>query len=112
MREAVTRLNELLESGRDVDDVLRAAVDLLVGDPGIVWSGIRFVEDGVLVLGPSAGLPDEARRQTAPITYRGDEVGELVVDGVVDRSFLESMADMIAPHVLLGWDTGGEKWEP
>ena len=109
--EAIARLTEMI-GGSDVDDVLRAVVDLLVGDPSTTWAGIRFVEDGALVLGPSAGTPDETRRQTTQIVYRGDEVGQLVVDGTVDPGFLERVASLIAPSVLLGWDTGGEAWIP
>jgi hypothetical protein len=109
---ALAGLAEIVEGGGDVDDVLRAAVDLLVGDPSISWAAVRFVEDGALVLGPSAGVPDETRRLTAPIRYRGDDVGELVVDGAADLAFLEQVAATIAPYVLLGWDTGGEDWEP
>jgi len=110
--EALSRLSEILESGGDVDDLLRAAVAALVADPSIVWAGIRFLEEGELVLGPSAGEPDETRRLTAPIAYRDGTVGELVVDGDADAAFLERVAGLIAPYVLLGWDTGGEAWEP
>jgi hypothetical protein len=110
--ETLFALAEIIGGGGDVDDVLRAAADLLVDEPSIVWAGIRFVEDGVLVLGPSAGVPDESRRRTAPIVYREDEVGELIVDGNVEHAFLEQVASAIAPYVLLGWDTGGEAWVP
>ena len=106
------RLAEIVGGDGDVDDVLRAAVDLLAAEPSISWAGIRFVEDGALVLGPSAGTPDESRRHTAPIVYRGDEVGELAVDGDAAFGLLEQTAAVIAPYVLLGWDTGGEAWEP
>jgi len=110
--ETLTGLAEIIGSGGDVDDVLRAAVDLLVDGPSIVWAGIRFVEEGVLVLGPSAGVPDESLRRTAPIVYREEEVGELVVDGDAEHALLEQVAAAIAPYVLLGWDTGGEAWVP
>ena len=109
---ALSRLSEILDGGGDVDDVLRAAVAVLVADPSIVWAGIRFLEDGELVLGPSEGEPDEARRLTAPIAYRDGIAGELVVDGDAEAAFLERVAGLIAPYVLLGWDTGGEAWGP
>ena len=113
MSEAtLTGLGELLDAGGEVDDLLRSAVDLLVRDPSITWAGIRFVEDGALALGPSAGVPDESQRLTTPIRYRGDEVGELCVDGTVDAGFLAEVASTVAPYVLLGWDTGGEAWVP
>ena len=47
-----------------------------------------------------------------PITYRGNVVGELAVDGEPDTAVLEGVATRISEHVLLGWDTGGEAWEP
>jgi hypothetical protein len=110
--EALARLSEILDGGGDVDDALRAAVGELVTEPSIVWAGIRFLEEGGLLLGPSAGKPDEARRVTTPITYRDSTVGELVVDGDAEGAFLEQVARLISPHVLLGWDTGGEVWVP
>ncbi len=110
--EALSTLSEILDGGGDVDDVLRAAVAALVADPSIVWAGIRFLEEGELVLGPSAGEPDGARRVTAPIAYGDGTVGELVVDGDAEAAFLERVAGLIAPYVLLGWDTGGVEWVP
>ena len=29
-----------------------------------------------------------------------------------DRIFLERVADLVAVHCLVGWDTGGESWDP
>jgi len=107
--EAVDRV---LERGGDADDVLRGVVAALEDEPEIDWAGIFFLEDGELVLGPAAGAPDPARRAQVPIAYEGDRVGELVVDGETDRSLLERIAALVAAHVLLGWDTGGEAWEP
>jgi hypothetical protein len=83
-----------------------------VARPGVVWAGIAFVEDGELTLGPSAGVPDETNRHLAPVLYKGELVGELQVVGELDRVFLEGVADRISEHVLLGWDTGGEAWDP
>jgi len=105
-------LAALAEQGGDADDVLRSAVDLLVAEPHVSWAGIRFVEEGDLVPGPSAGTPDETRRRRAPIAYRDAPVGELAIDGEVDDAFLGRVADLLSEHVLLGWDTGGEEWVP
>jgi len=111
-RDAIASLADVLERGGDVDDALRAAVGILTETPGVEWAAIRFVEDGELVLGPSAGQPDEARRTATPIPYEGETVGELLVDGEVEPGTLDRVAEMIGPHVLLGWDTGGETWDP
>ena len=66
-REAVDRV---VGEGGDADDVLRAVVAKLAADPDIAWAGIGFLEAGELVLGPSAGSPDETRRHVATIAYR------------------------------------------
>lgn len=50
-------LERVLEAGREPDDVLRDAVSPLVGEPGIVWAGIAFLEQGDLVRGPSQAHP-------------------------------------------------------
>jgi putative methionine-R-sulfoxide reductase with GAF domain len=78
----------------------------------VAWAGIAFFEDGKLVLGPAAGEPHEIRRTRVPIAFRGEPVGELWVDGEADRGTLEQVADRLAAHVLIGWDTRGEQWEP
>jgi hypothetical protein len=102
----------ILSGGSDVDDVLRAVVQTLVERGGCTWAGISFAEGDALVAGPAAGEADEARRVTVPVSYRGERVGELAADGLVDRALLERVAELISAHVLLGWDTGGERWTP
>jgi hypothetical protein len=100
--------------GRDdePDDALRATVALLASQDGVAWAGIAFREEGEVVLGPEAGTPDPARRVRVPVAYDGSEVGELWVDGEAERSLLEQVAARVAPYVLIGWDTGGQGWEP
>ena len=51
-------------------------------------------------------------RVSVQIAYQGAVVGELAADGSADVALLERVAELIATHVLLGWDTGGEAWEP
>ena len=64
------------------------------------------------MLGPEAGIADPDSRVAAPVSYRDSRVGELAADGEVEIAVLEQVAARIATHVLLGWDTGGESWEP
>lgn len=109
---AIATIERLLAEATDADDVLRGAVSALAAEPGIVWAGIGFVEEGTLALGPAAGTPDEERRTRVPIVYRGELVGELWADGDPNGRLLEEAAERIAPHVLIGWDTRGEAWEP
>jgi hypothetical protein len=96
----------------DADDVLRQTVAELAGGEGCSWAGIFFVEDGALVLGPEAGAANEGRRRSVPVMWKGDKVAELAVDGEVDQARLEQVAAEIADLCLVGWDTGGEAWEP
>jgi hypothetical protein len=109
---AFEAIEQVLERGGEPDDVLRAAVSVLVETAGVSWAGVAFTEEGRLVLGPEAGTPDESRRARVPVRFQGSEVGELQVDGEVDPAFLERVAALISGHVLIGWDTAGEPWEP
>ena len=58
--------------------------------------------------------PDETRRTHVPVLWHGDRVAELAVDDAPeeDRNFLEYVAVLVSGHCLVGWDTGGEIWEP
>ena len=54
-----------------------------------------------------------------PISYENIVVAEIDIDsdlpaafGDEDRVFLERVAELISPHCLVGWDTGGDAWEP
>lgn len=105
-------LGTLLAESDDADEALRRAVQLLVREPGVSWAGIAFLEDGELALGPSAGEPRPADRHRFEIAFQGDSVGELQVDGEVEEAVLGQAADLLAAHVLIGWDTQGEAWEP
>ncbi|MBV8561576.1 MAG: hypothetical protein JOZ56_00655 [Actinobacteria bacterium] len=96
----------------DADDLLRRAIADLVAREDTAWAGIYFVEGEELVLGPQAGTPDPARRVAVPVEWRGDRIAELAADGAPDRALLESVAAEIADLCLVGWDTGGEPWDP
>jgi hypothetical protein len=109
---ALEALERILNRGGDADDVLRSAVAVLVDEPGISWAGVAFQEEGALTVGPQTGEPDETRRIRTPVVYRGSEVGELWVDGDAETAFLDRFALLISQHVLIGWDTQGERWDP
>jgi hypothetical protein len=109
---ALEALDRILNRGGDADEVLRSVVRVLADEPELDWAGIYFLEGGELQLGPQAGEPDELQRIRTPIAYRDAPVGELAVDGDADRAFLTRVATLISAHVLLGWDTGGETWQP
>jgi hypothetical protein len=111
---ALEAIDRILNRGGDADDILRQVVAVLHEQAGYAWAGIFFLEDGELALGPHAGAPDEARRTSVPATWQGDRVAELAVDDAPeeDRMFLERVAVLVSGHCLVGWDTGGESWEP
>jgi hypothetical protein len=96
----------------DADDQLKEVVARLAARDGCTWAGIFFVENGVLALGPESGEADEARRTTVPVTWRGERIAELAVDGDAGRDELETVAAEISELCLVGWDTAGEPWEP
>ena len=110
---ALDAIDRILNRGGDADDVLRDVVLVLREQvPQLAWAGVYFEERGRLVAGPASGEPDESRRVHVPVSYRGERVGELAVDGAASAAFLERVATLISAHVLIGWDTGGERWEP
>ena len=96
----------------DADDQLRSTVAALAARDGCTWAGVYFVEGDELVLGPEAGEPEPARRVTVPVVWRDTRVAELAVDGAVAAADLDAVAAEIAELCLVGWDTGGEEWEP
>jgi hypothetical protein len=114
--EALTAIEAIVERGGDADQILRDVVATLHTDAGYTWAGIFFVEDGTLALGPHAGTArgDQSARTTTPVTWQGERIAELAVDDAPeeDRKFLERVASLVADHCLVGWDTGGETWEP
>jgi len=106
------QIEAIVARGGDADEILRDLVAALA--ERYAWAGISFVEDGELVLGPHAGVPDEGSRTHVPVTFQGDRIAELAVDDAPeeDRTFLERVAELAAGHCLVGWDTGGEVWDP
>jgi L-methionine (R)-S-oxide reductase len=66
-----------------------------------------------------ACFPSTRSEIVVPISFEGRVVGEIDIDsdepaafGEGDREFLERVAALISPHCLVGWDTGGERWNP
>jgi hypothetical protein len=111
---ALEAVDRILNRGGDADDVLRQVVAVLHESAGYPWAGIFFLEEGELALGPEAGTADASRRASVPVMWQGDRVAELAVDDAPeeDRMFLERVAVLVSGHCLVGWDTGGESWEP
>lgn len=112
MTLALREIERVLAESDDADEALRETVRILAAEPGVVWAGIAFAEDGELILGPQAGTADPTRRIAVPVVWEGATVGEVRVDGETDEDALTRVAALVSSHVLLGWDTGGETWEP
>ena len=113
--DALEAVDRILERGGDADDVLRAVVAALHTDAGYPWAGIYFVEGDSLVLGPHAGAADApAAPPSIPVVWQGERIAELAIGDAPeeDRMFLERVALLVSGHCLVGWDTGGEIWEP
>src|SRR4051794_32623585 len=112
--DALSEIERILAAGGDADDVLRGVVHALHASAGYGWAGISFVEDGELQLGPQAGTRTGTPLTTVPVMWQGERVAELGIGDAPeeDRIFLERVADLVAGHCLVGWDTGGESWEP
>jgi hypothetical protein len=106
--EAIGSVERIVNRGGDADGVLRAVLEAL-HERGVSYAAVRFVENGVLVAGPSVGSPADAT--SVPVLYEGNRVGELSV-AVGNAAFAERLATLIAPYVLVGWDTAGEPWSP
>lgn len=116
---ALEAVDRILNRETEPDEVLRktvAAVHERVDH--YVWVGLSFVEEGELVLGPSAGeRPEGATLLETPVVYEGQRIGSLGValaEGAEptgdDTAFLERVAVLVSAHCLVGWDTGGVPW--
>ena len=108
----VGSVRRIVDDGDDADAILRGVVDRIASMPSATWAAIAFAESGELTIGPSSGDEDERRRTSTPISFEGSTVGELRVDGEIPADELRSIADILAPYVLIGWDTSGEAWDP
>lgn len=106
--EAIGAVERIVGRGGDADEVLHEVLDAL-HEHGVPCAAVRFVENGVLVEGPSVGSASDAT--TVPVLYDGNRIGELSL-AVADVAFAERLATLIAPYVLVGWDTAGEPWSP
>jgi len=108
--EAVERI---MNREGEADAILRGTVAVLAERFGC-FVGIRFVEDDDVRLGPAAGPPAPVVTEV-PVVYRGITVAEIVTDAALDRrdrATFTRIATIVSPFCLVGWDTGGEAWEP
>jgi hypothetical protein len=107
-RGAIEAVDRLVNRGGEADEVLRGVLASL-RERGVGHAAIRFVESGELVDGPSVGAGEPSLR--TPVVFEGRQVGELALS-VDDPELAERVATLVSAYVLVGWDTGGERWEP
>jgi hypothetical protein len=111
-------LQAIVDGGEEADEILRASLAAVHEAAGAPWSAIAFVEEREMALGPLAGHPPEGAPVAAlivPIVYRGETVAALWFGSEPPRELapeLSRVASLLAPYCLVGWDTGGEHWDP
>ncbi len=107
----VGAMEALVAEGGEADALLREAVRILAS--GVPFVAIEFVEEGGIVGGPRAG-EETAAVERVPVLYDGTRVADLVAGGAAAADFeaLGRCAELLAPWCLVGWDMGGEPWEP
>ena len=111
--DVVAAVQAIVDTADEADQILLATIALLADryDAGV---GLRFVEAGVFSDGPWAG-PAGATGAEVPIHYDGELVGEFITTAVLadaDRATFETVAGLVGDYCLVGWDIGGEDWEP
>jgi hypothetical protein len=118
-RDVLETIGRAIEHEPEADEILRQAVVVLYEwIAGVESVAVAFVEDGRLVPGPVAGEPIEVPSALAvPVRYDGHVVAELWVSAgehadEADTAFAAEVAALLSPYCLVGWDTGGEAWEP
>jgi hypothetical protein len=117
--DALEAIERIVEHEPEADEILRQTVAVLHARiPDARGVAVAFVEEGALAPGPIAG----STLETAPaiaveVLYERRPVAELWIDAggepdAADRAFLARISDLLSPYCLVGWDTGGEAWEP
>jgi acyl-CoA thioester hydrolase len=110
---AVSDVGRIVDQEGEADQILREVVVAVARRYG-TFCGVRFLEEGGIVDGPFAGERVDSFT-TVPVAYDGGLVAELVLGGPLEPDALsaaERIAEAISPYCLVGWDTGGEAWNP
>jgi hypothetical protein len=116
---AIASIEQIVAHEPEADQILREAVVALYEHiPEVRSVAVAFVENGALAPGPIAGDPIAGTPPvTEPVLYDRRPVAELWIDGgdspdEGDRALLTRVCELLSPYCLVGWDTGGEAWEP
>ena len=109
----VAAIQAIVDGADEADQILLGTIAKLAERYG-AGVGIRFVEEGTFTAGPWAGPSGSAMTQV-PIHYDAELVGEFVASVELDeaaRATFEAVAAIVGDYCLVGWDIGGEDWEP
>ena len=109
----VADVQAIVDGAEEADQILLATIARLAQHVG-ASVGIRFVEEGAFSDGPWSGDAGPIRSEV-PIRSYDELVGEFVTTAELDgdaRATLEAVAGAVGDYCLVGWDIGGEDWEP
>jgi hypothetical protein len=116
---AIASIEQIVAHEPEADQILREAVVALYEHiPDVRSVAVAFVENGALAPGPIAGDPIASEPTvTVPVLYERRPVAELWIEGGGapddgDQVMLVRVCELLSPYCLVGWDTGGEAWEP
>jgi hypothetical protein len=109
----VAAIEQILERSEEADQILLGTIAALSSHykTGV---GIRFIEEGSFSDGPWAGEAGVVTTEVE-VRYDGELVALLVTPAPLDddaRKTWEQVANLISAFCLVGWDIGGEDWEP
>ena len=109
----VAAIEQILERSEEADQILLGTIAALSSHykPGV---GIRFIEEGSFSHGPWAGEAGVVTTEVE-VRYDGELVALLVTPAPLDddaRKTWEQVANLVSAFCLVGWDIGGEDWEP
>ena len=109
----IAAIQAIVDGADEADQILLGTIAHLAEryEAGV---GMRFVEEGAFTNGPWAGATGSALSQV-PIHYDGELVGEFITSVELDdaaRATFEAVAAIVGDYCLVGWDIGGEDWEP
>jgi hypothetical protein len=115
----IAAIEQIAAHEPEADQILREAVVALYEHiPEVRSVAVAFVENGALTPGPIAGDPIAGEPTlSSPVLYERRPVSELWIDGggapdAGDQALLARVCELLSPYCLVGWDTGGEAWEP
>jgi hypothetical protein len=116
---AIASIEQIVAHEPEADQILRESVVALYEHiPGVRSVAVAFGENGALAAGPIAGAPIPSEPAlTVPVLYERRPVAELWIEGGGapddgDQAMLARVCELLSPYCLVGWDTGGEAWEP